>query len=438
MVYGPVVDVNSDPDNPIINTRSYGEDPEAVARLAAAHIRGMQEHGVLATAKHFPGHGDTDVDSHVALPVIPHDRDRADAVELVPFRAAIDAGVGGIMSAHIAFPALTGDSTPATLQPRLLTGLLQQELGFDGLVVTDALGMGGIVTGWGSNEAAVLALEAGADVLLMPADLPGAIDAVVAAVESGRISEARIDRSVRKNLQAKARLGLHRERTVDVARVPGVVGIQAHRDVAREAAEAAIALARDRDELVPLRPGPATLQPSTERDTVRPPDDAGAPPAGDGEGPPAGDSLRILTVVYTDDPDPFAGRTFRRELEARFPGTEGVLLDADPGPDRLGEVRALAERADVVIFAPFVRVVASKGEVGIAEPVVTLVRELADRLPTIAVSFGSPYVIRAFPEVSSYLLAWGDEDALQRAAARALAGELPIRGRLPVSIPLSP
>ncbi len=402
MAYGPVVDVNSDPGNPIINTRSYGEDPAEVARLATAHIRGMQEHGVIATAKHFPGHGDTDIDSHIALPVIPHDRARTDSVELVPFRSAIDNGVGAVMSAHIAFPSLTGDSTPATLQPRLLTGLLRDELGFDGLVVTDALGMGGIVSGWGGHEAAVLALEAGADVLLMPADLPGAIDAVVAAIESGRIPEERLDRSVRRVLHAKAGLGLHRERTVDVARVPGVVGIEAHREVARQAAEASITLARDRDGLVPLT---------------------------------AGDSLRILAIVYTDDPDPFAGRTFRRELAARFPDGEDALLDADPGPRQLDAIRTMADRADLVIFAPFVRAMASKDEIGIAGPVAALVRELAARHPTLAVSFGNPYVLSAFPDVGAYMLAWGDENALQRAAVRALTGEIPIRGRLPVSIP---
>ncbi|MBW3553204.1 MAG: family 10 glycosylhydrolase [Gemmatimonadetes bacterium] len=402
MVYGPVVDVNNNPANPIINVRSYGEDPAAVARLTAAHIRGMQEHGVIATAKHFPGHGDTGTDSHIALPVIGHDRARADSIELVPFRAAIDAGVGAVMSAHIAFPALTGDSVPATLHPRILTTLLRDELGFEGLVTTDALDMGGIVEGFGPAATAVRALEAGADILLMPVDIDAAIDAVVSAVERGELPEARIDRSVRKILRAKADAGLHRDRTVELDRVPGVVGTRSHRAVARDAAERSITVARDRDRLLPMRPA---------------------------------DSLRVLTIVYADDPDPLAGRAFRRALEARFPAAESALLDAAARPEEMQELLEAAERADVVVFAPFVRVLAWKGDVAIAEPVTRLVRDLAARRPTVVVSFGNPYVLGEFPDVGTYVLAWGQENVAQEAAARALTGEIPVTGRLPIAIP---
>lgn len=402
MIYAPVVDVNNNPANPIINVRSYGEDPGAVARLAAAQIRGVQEHGVIATAKHFPGHGDTGTDSHIALPVIGHDRARADSIELVPFRAAIDAGVGAVMSAHIAFPALTDDSVPATLHPGLLTGLLQDELGFRGLVTTDALDMGGIVEGYGREAAAVRALEAGADILLMPPDIGAAIDAVVAAVERGDLPEERIDRSVRKILRAKADMGLHRDRTVALERIPEVVGTRAHRAVAREAAERSITVARDRAGLLPIRPA---------------------------------DSPRVLIVVYADDPDPLAGRAFRRALHARFPRAETALLDAAAGPEELEALIEAADRADVVVFAPFVRVLAWKGDVAIAEPATRAVRVIAARRPTAVVSFGNPYIVTEFPEAGTYVLAWGQENVVQEAAARAITGEIPITGRLPIAIP---
>jgi beta-glucosidase-like glycosyl hydrolase/uncharacterized lipoprotein YddW (UPF0748 family) len=402
MVFAPVLDVNNNPGNPIINTRSYGEDPAAVARLGVAHLRGLQEHGLIATAKHFPGHGDTDVDSHISLPVIPHVRERVDRVELVPFRAAIDADVGAIMSAHIAFPSLTGDSVPATLHPRILTGLLRDELGYDGIIVTDALDMGGIVEGFGGAEAAVLALQAGADILLMPADVSVAIDAVVAAVRRGDVAEERIDRSVRKLLEAKAGLGLHRDRRVDLDRVQATVGARSHQDVARETAERAMTLVRDRDRLVPT--------------------------------PPSADR-RILTVVYTNQPDPLAGRAFRREMDARFPGHQAILIHAGTHPEQLDQLVATADSADLVVFTPFVRPSAWQGDLAMAPPVTERIRRIATRRPTVALSFGSPYVISEVPEVGTYLVAWGQANVVQEAAARALAGEVPITGRLPTAIP---
>jgi beta-N-acetylhexosaminidase len=402
MIYAPVVDVNNNPANPIINTRSYGEDPAAVARMGVAHIRGMQEHGVIATAKHFPGHGDTDVDSHIALPVIPHDRARTDTVELVPFRAAIEAGVGAIMTAHIAFPSLTGDSVPATLHPAILTGLLREELGFDGIITTDALDMGGIVEHYGREEATVRALLAGADILLMPPDVRTAIDAVLAAVERGDVSEARIDQSVRKLLQAKADLGLNRRRTVDLDAVARTVGNRTHQALAREAAERSITVVRDHDGLLPVLPD---------------------------------DDRRVLTIVYTDDPDPIAGRTFQRAMAARFQNHDTALIDAGAPAERLEGLLAAADTADVVLFAPFVRVLAWKGDVAIAEPVTAFLRRLADRRPTVVVAFGNPYLLTEFPEVGTYVLAWGAHNVLQEAAARALVGEIPVTGRLPTAIP---
>lgn len=404
MVYAPVVDVNNNPANPIINTRSYGEDPALVSRLAAAHIRGLQEHGLLATAKHFPGHGDTGVDSHIDLPVITVDKERADAVELVPYRAAIEAGVAAVMSAHIAFPALTGDSVPATLSPRLLTGLLREELGFRGLVVTDALDMGGIVRRYGNGEAAVRALQAGADVLLMPPDIGAAVDAVERAVGRGDLTVERIDRSVRKVLAAKAALGLHRERTVDLDRIPEVVGGRAHAALAEEIAARSITAARDRDRLLPIDPG-----------RVR----------------------RILSIVYTDDYDPLAGRAFHAELAERLAGVEVevVRLDGRTRPEVLDSLLATAAAADLALVSTFLRVAAWRGEAAVAEPVAAFVERLAAQRPTVVTAFGNPYVVKRFPGAGTHVLAWGQEEVTQRAAARALAGAQPITGVLPISIP---
>jgi beta-N-acetylhexosaminidase len=401
--FAPVADVNNNPANPIINTRSYGEDPRAVAEYVVAQLRGLQDHGMLATAKHFPGHGDTTEDSHLVPLVLRIDRARADRVELVPFRAAIDAGVSAVMSAHITFPALTGDEvTPATLSPRLLDGLLVRELGFDGLVVTDALDMGAIVARYGPAEAAVLALEAGADILLQPVDPIVVIDAVVAAVESGRLSQARIDRSVRKILEAKARVGLHRQRTVDVAAVAAHVGVAEHAALADRIAERSVTLVRDRDRLVPIDPRR---------------------------------HARVLAVVYSDDVDPFAARQLLATLAPRLPGLETVRLGTDEHPARLSDVRAKAGAADLVLFIANVRVRSGKGSVALEPPVADLVRASAARRPTVAVSLGNPYLLQQIPEVGSYVVGWGNAPASQVAVARALLGDAAITGRLPTSIP---
>jgi beta-N-acetylhexosaminidase len=401
--FAPVADVNNNPANPIINTRSYGEDPAAVSRYVGAHVRGLQDHGMLATAKHFPGHGDVTEDTHIVPFTLRIDRARADSVELVPFRAAIEAGVAAVMTAHITFPELTGDTlTPATLSPALLDGLLVRELGFDGLVVTDALNMGAIVTRFGAAEAAVRALEAGADVLLQPQDPAQVVDAVAAAVASGRVSQERVDRSVRKILEAKARLGLHRERTVALDRVAERVGVGAHLELADQVARRAVTLVRDRDGLVPLdpsRPG------------------------------------RVLAIVYSDDVSPFAARQLTAALGAAIPGFERVLLGPGQRPADLDEVSARALAADRVLFLADVRVRAGKGSVSVEEPVAELVRTLIERRPTVIVSLGNPYLLQQLPGAGSYLLGWGSDRASQGAVADALLGRAPITGRLPISIP---
>jgi beta-N-acetylhexosaminidase len=394
--FAPVVDVNSNPANPIINTRSFGEDPAAVGRLAAAYVEGLRAGGMLAVAKHFPGHGDAATDSHLELPIIAADLDRLRSVELVPFRAAVDAGVDGIMSAHIALPRVSGDSVPATLSPRLLRGLLDSELDFRGLVIADQLNMGALVRRYGPAEIPVLAVEAGADVLLIPPDIGVAIDAVVAAVRSGRLAEARIDASVRRILAAKARLALHVERTVALERVPELVGGREGERLAQRVAERALTLVRDRARLVPL---------------------------------PAG---RTLLVIYSEEPDAALGRVLERELARARELTVRRIAGSDAA---LTSLAADAAAYDAVVLAAFVRVVSWRGSVALPEAAARAFGEVAARRPAVLVSFGSPYLLTQAPGIGSYLLAWGFDDASQRAAARALRGELVPPGRLPISIP---
>ncbi|MHB1168489.1 MAG: glycoside hydrolase family 3 protein [Longimicrobiales bacterium] len=400
VAFAPVVDVNNNPNNPIINVRSYGADPQLVARFGVAHVEGLQDNGMIATVKHFPGHGDTGRDSHIEPLMISVDRARAEQVELVPFRAAIDAGVGAVMSAHIAFPALTGDSIPATLNPKLLRGLLRDEFDFDGLIFTDALDMGAIVQEFSADAAPVLALNAGADVLLqvMPDDVERVIDSVVAAVEAGRLPMAQLDRSVRRVLEAKAHLGLHHERMIDLDSINDVLAIDEHVDIAQEAADRSITLVRDERSLVPLRG-------------------------------------RVLSVVYSDDYDPMAGRTFQREL---FAGNEQVRTAQIDGRSSAADLAALQARADsfdIVVFAPFISVAAYKGGLALPPEVANTVSTISTRTPVVVTSFGNPYLLSQLSTVQGYVLAWGGWEAPQRAAARALLGQIDITGRLPIPLP---
>ncbi len=403
VLFAPVLDVNSNPDNPVIATRSFGADPRLVARLGAAFIRGAHAGGALATAKHFPGHGDTDVDSHIGLPVVPGDRARLDSMELVPFERAIDEGVDAIMTAHVQVPGLLGEgSPPATLSPEIMTGLLRADLGFRGLLFTDALTMGAITEGYGIGEASVRALEAGADVLLSPKDVPAAIDAVVAAVESGRIGEARIDTSVRRILEIKARLGLNENRLTSLENVDQVVGTGPHLAFADTAATRSITLPRDVSHLVPML---------------------------------AASAGRVLHVRYAPSTWLWAGRAFAAGLAQRVPSVESWGLDERSDSSVYAAVHEALGRADRVIFSAYVSPSAGSGEDAVPEPLRRLVADAVEAKPTVLLSFGNPYLLNAFPTVGSYLIAWGDRDVSQNAGLKALFGEEAITGRLPIPLP---
>jgi beta-N-acetylhexosaminidase len=399
--FAPDADVNNNPLNPIINTRSFGEDPHAVARLVRAYVRGLQDNGMLATLKHFPGHGDTDADSHIGLPTIRVSYSRLDSVELVPFRAGIDAGAQVVMSAHIAFPAFSGDA-PATLSSAVLTGLLRDSLKFKGLVVTDALMMGAIVAKYGAGEAAVRAFEAGSDLLLMPADPDSAIAWMLAAVQSGRITAARLDSSVRRVLEIKRNLGLFERRTVPIDSIARVVGSRAFQDAADDIAQRSLTLVRDEGGTV------ARLRAARSR---------------------------MAVIAYGDELNSYVGQRMLEVLRAGGDTASFFRLWPMSGQASYDSARVVIGRAPAVIFALNVRPIAAKGNIALPDSLARLIANTDSVKPTVLVSLGSPYLLNQTPTVKSYLIAWSGVRAAEHAAARALLGWSPVRGKLPIRIP---
>jgi beta-N-acetylhexosaminidase len=419
-IYAPIADVNVDADNPVINARSFGEDPAEVSKYVSAFVRGVQAEHVLATAKHFPGHGDTHVDSHRSLPILNVDRARLDRVELVPFRAAIDAGVKSIMIGHLAVPALDDElvpvrrpaagenpygtseaevpqngTMPATTSKKIVGELLRRELKFDGLVVSDAMDMGGITEHFDAGEAAIRAIEAGQDQILMSPNVDAAIKAVKAAVASGRLSEARIDESVRRILDAKAFAGAAVGTPDEIFRG---LDTKEHRDLAASIARRALTLVREANGSLPIKK-----------------------------------SARVVIVAVSDFPETVSPLPdFEREMRKRLTAPpQPFLIDArtlDAGP-----IAAAAKDADVVIFALAVRARSGSGSIAVPEVARTLLAGI--QKPVIAISFGTPYLLREIPTAGTYVCAYGVQPVMQLAAVHALFGEAPIWGKLPVSIP---
>ena len=401
--FAPVLDVNSNPENPVINTRSFGEDPETVARLGAAFIDGSHEGGVLATAKHFPGHGDTQTDSHVALPVVPADLSRLNSMELVPFREAIDRGVDAVMTAHVVVAGLQGlEGTPATFDARIMTDLLRNDMGFDGLLFTDALVMGALAERYGSGEVAVLALEAGSDVLLMPTDVTEAIDAVMTAVVDGRLEAPKILASARRVLETKARAGLHVGRMVDLDAVDDVVGAAEHVAFADTVATRSITLLRDRDIVLPVDP----------RQTKR-----------------------VLSLTYARSDNLTAGSTFDPALARVVEVASRARVGPETPPEVYDSLRARAAEVDLVLVSVYVPPRSGTGEVSVSEDMADFIAAVSVERSMMVISFGNPYLLAALPESPGYLIAWGAHEVSQDAAVRALLGQADITGRLPVSIP---
>lgn len=403
-IFAPVLDINNNPSNPVINIRSYGEDPELVARLGSAFIHGAQEGRVLATAKHFPGHGDTAVDSHLSLPLMRMDRQRLENLELIPFRKAIQAGVWSIMTAHLAVPALEPDpNIPATLSGKVLTGLLQQDLGFSRLVVTDSLTMAGLTNGFWIGDAAVRAIKAGADVLLDPPNPDVVFQAVLEAVERGDISQERLDHSVQKILEAKAWLGLHRKRRVELNRVNDLVNDPRLQQQAQQMADASITLVRDVAETLPI-----------DVRHVR--------------------SAHAVLVLGRDSHEETG--VFEQELKRRVEGISFSRAFMGSTDSELEMALEKTRQAELVICATFARVVTGTGTVGLPDRLSEWVQKLLQAgKPVVNVSLGNPYLIQGFPQATIYLCTFSNADVSQVAAVKAIFGEIPVKGKLPVSLP---
>lgn len=432
-IFAPVVDVNNNAANPVINVRSYGEDPAEVARMASAFIEGAQGGGVIATAKHFPGHGDTSVDSHRGLPVINVNRQRLDKLELVPFRAAIAMSVGCIMSAHIGLPQI--DSTqvsplpraaivrpvyaeegsevisekatlPATLSPVVLGQVLRRDLGFNGLIVTDALDMSGLTIYFKQDEAAVRAVLAGADMLLKPADTDAVVRGLRDAVRAGRLTEKRIEESARRVLAAKYDLGLAQQRITPLDRIDRLVSNRDAFVLAQEIAEHAITLVRNNAKLLPLT-------------NLR-------------------SDARIVNIAITNGDDRlYVAQSFIAAMSRAGRRLETIVLDDRSSDAEVQKALTRAQGADIVFASLYGRVRTGQARsVGLPEPGARALASLINaHAPVIGISFGNPYLLEGFPTLQTYLVAYGDMPSLQQATTRAVLGQTDITGKLPITLP---
>jgi beta-N-acetylhexosaminidase len=424
----PVADVNSNPANPIIGTRAFGANPKQVGDLVAAYIRGARANGMLTTAKHFPGHGNTATDSHVAVPVVNDDWDYLHAVDLPPFQKAIAAGVDAVMTAHVRVLALDPDpGRVATTSPAIVTGLLKKELGFSGIVVTDALDMTGLVGLYAKNpgRVAVDAFKAGSDVLTEPYNLDACYRAMLDAVRTGEIGQERLDASVLKILHAKASLGLEKNRLVDVAAIPRLVGIPESLATGQRISDAAITLVRDNGKVLPLRDGGSDKRLRVVSQGKAQPD--------------------LLVIILCDNRHGEDGRVLERQIRKRSPDARVVYIDPRVAAARSDEVLSAADRALQVVVGVYVvpsaarsRTVArgQKNSASLPDSTAKLLSRILARATekTAVLAMGTPYLTEDFPTIQNYICTFSNATVSEISAARALFGEIPIPGHLPVNL----
>lgn len=403
-IFAPDADVNNNPDNPIINIRSYSENAQVVASHVEAYIEGAhlnKKQPILVTVKHFPGHGDTAQDSHMGLATLDANKARINSLELVPFRAAVNKGVDAVMTAHMAVPALDPSGVPATVSPEILTGVLRNALKFNGLIVTDAMNMQGLTQMFDTAEAAVRSIEAGADVLLMPVKPEDAIAGVMEAVKSGRITKQRLDESALKVLSAKVRLGLNRSRTVNLQAIGDVIGAPEDEEAAQRIADKAITLVKDDKDMLPVRKA---------------------------------DSAAL--VILAESRSGLQGRHLMEEVKKRAPNMNVILLDPSMSKEDLDKVGDSLAGASSVIVAAYVTVNAYRGDVALSGEYPSLMNKLlTSAAPVTLAALGNPYLVRSFPKVKAYLTTFSTTATSETALAKALFGEIAITGHLPVTIP---
>ena len=419
----PDADVNSNPTNPIINTRSFGEDPKQVGELVTAYIKGAHEGGMLTTVKHFPGHGDTATDSHLGVASVNVDRAHLESIELPPFRQAIAAGVDSVMVAHVTVPALDSDPNHvATISPVIVSDLLEQQLGFKGIVVTDALDMAALTHLFANNigRAAVEAFKAGNDLLLIPADFPASYNAMVQAAQSGEISRERLDRSVLKILKAKASLGLEDARLVDMSAIAKVVAKPSNLAFGQQVADDAVTLVRDNGKVLPLK-------------------SKGTPKGGLPYTTQEATGNQVVVVLFSDDVRTDSGHAFAREFRARIPDAHIIYVDPRIAAGMSDEVLKAVDEAQSVVAAVYV--VPSGGKidnsVAMADATGGLLRQLLNHAGEKAavIAMGNPYLAADFPQIGTYMCTFSNATVSETAAVKALFGEIMIHGHLPVSIP---
>jgi beta-N-acetylhexosaminidase len=421
----PIADANSNPANPIINTRSFGESPEQVGEMDAAYIRGARSNGMFTTAKHFPGHGDTATDSHLGVAQVGGDLSRLNSIELPPFRKAIEAGVDAVMIAHVTVPALEPDpNRVATTSPAVVTKLLKQQLGFKGIVVTDALDMAGLTRLYSANigRAAVEAFKAGNDMLLIPPDLDASYRAMLDAVRTGEIPRDRLDSSVRKVLEAKATLGLQRARLVDIGAINKLVGAPANQALAQHIADDAITLVRENGKVLPLaarKSSPSSLPYQAAEEAHN----------------------RLVLVVFSSDVRLESGRVLEREFRSRVPDARIFYVDPRIASAASTEILKSADAAEKVVAAVYaVPVAGARGGIGgvsSTDPTGVLLQQILDHAAgkTMIVAVGNPYLAKDFPAIQNYLCTFSTASVSELSAVKALFGEIPIQGHLPVTIP---
>ena len=419
----PDADVNSNPANPIINTRSFGEDPKLVGDLVTAYIKGAHESGMLTTVKHFPGHGDTATDSHLGVASVNVDRAHLDTIELPPFRQAIAAGVDSVMVAHVTVPTLDSDPNHvATISPAVVSDLLEKQLGFQGLIVTDALDMAGLTHLFANNigRAAVEAFKAGNDLLLIPADLGASYEAMLKAVQSGEIPRERLDHSVLKILKTKASLRLNDSRTVDVNALATLVGKPENLAFGQQVADSAITLVRDNGQVMPLKTkgtGIAALPYMTREETHN----------------------DTVAVIFSEDVRAESGRAFGRELRLRIPDANVIYVDPRIAAGMTEQVLKTVDEAHKVLAAVYVIPTAGKigNSMNMADATAVLLQQVLDHAAqkTAVIAMGNPYLAADFPKIENYICTFSNATVSEVAAVKALFGEIPVHGHLPVSIP---
>jgi beta-N-acetylhexosaminidase len=402
-IYAPVVDVNNNPANPVINVRSYSEDPAVVSLFADAFIRGAQEANVVATAKHFPGHGDTFEDSHYTLPVITHNWARLDSVELAPFRAAIRSGVKSIMSAHIAFPHIGDDpNRPGTLDPLILGAILRDSLKFDGIITTDALEMDGVANYYAPGEAVVLSINAGADMLLIPPDITTALDEAERAVLDGRISEERLNESVRRILKLKVEYGLFDRKTVDVEALYTKINTIEHQLIADEMSRESITILKNANNIVPIR-------------SVRYP--------------------KITVIALAQDRTGNTGSALARAVRQYHPDVTFHVVDQRSSPQEINRIIESTSGASLVILGLYIDMAAGANPKLPTHQTNFLNRLKALNKPTIAAALGNPYAISLAKDANVHVLSWASTVQQTESSVHALFGASDVNATLPISIP---